>query len=86
MSKFGALTFDAWRSSRLVVDTGIHWLGWTRFQAIAFLQTHASLSENEAAEEVDRYIAIPAQALSYKIGMREILDLRQRAKTALGAK
>ena len=84
--KFGALTFDAWRSSRLVVDTGIHWLGWTRFQAIAFLQTHASLSENEAAEEVDRYIAIPAQALSYKIGEREILDLRMRAQATLGAK
>jgi uncharacterized protein (DUF885 family) len=84
--KFGALSFEAWRSSRLVVDTGIHWLGWTRFQAIAFLQTHAGLSENEASEEVDRYIAIPAQALSYRIGEREILDLRNRAKAALGPK
>jgi uncharacterized protein (DUF885 family) len=84
--KFGALSFDAWRSCRLVVDTGIHWLGWTRFQSIAFLQTHAGLSQNEAAEEVDRYIAIPAQALAYKIGEREILDLRMRAKAALGAK
>jgi uncharacterized protein (DUF885 family) len=84
--KFGALSFDAWRASRLVVDTGIHWLGWTRDSAIAFLKIHAGLSDNEAAEEVDRYIAIPAQALSYKIGEREILDLRERAKTALGAR
>jgi uncharacterized protein (DUF885 family) len=84
--KFGALSFDAWRACRLVVDTGIHWFGWTRFQAIAFLQTHAGLAQNEAAEEVDRYIAIPAQALSYKIGEREILDLRERAKAALGPK
>jgi uncharacterized protein (DUF885 family) len=84
--KYGALSFDAWRASRLVVDTGIHWLGWTRDSSIAFLKTHGGLSENEAAEEVDRYIAIPAQALSYKIGEREILDLRMRAQTALGAK
>jgi uncharacterized protein (DUF885 family) len=84
--KFGALSFDAWRASRLAVDTGIHWLGWTREQSIQFLSSHAGLSRNEAAEEVDRYIAIPAQALAYKIGEREILDLRQRAKTALGAK
>ena len=84
--KFGALSFDAWRASRLVVDTGIHWLGWTRESAIAFLKTRAGLPENEAAEEVDRYIAIPAQALSYKIGEREIFDLRMRAQAALGAK
>jgi uncharacterized protein (DUF885 family) len=84
--KFGALSFDAWRASRLVVDTGIHWLGWTREAAIGFLKTHAGLSDNGAAEEVDRYIAIPAQALSYKIGEWKILDLRTRAKAALGAK
>jgi uncharacterized protein (DUF885 family) len=84
--KFGALSFDAWRASRLVVDTGIHWMGWTREQAIQFLISHAALPRNEAAEEVDRYIAIPAQALSYKIGEREILDLRKRAQAALGPK
>jgi uncharacterized protein (DUF885 family) len=84
--KFGALVFDAWRASRLVVDTGIHWYGWTRFQAMDFLVRHAALTQGEAAEEVDRYIAIPAQALSYKIGEREILDLRERAKAALGEK
>ena len=84
--KFGALSYDAWRASRLVVDTGIHWMGWTREQAITFLTAHTALSRSEAAEEADRYIAIPAQALSYKIGEREILDLRERAKAALGDK
>ena len=84
--KFGALSFDAWRASRLVVDTGMHWLGWSREQAIAFLGAHTTLSRNEAEEEVDRYIAIPGQALSYKIGEQDILDLRRRAKAALGEK
>jgi uncharacterized protein (DUF885 family) len=84
--KFGALTFDAWRASRLVVDTGIHWLGWSREQSVAFLLAHTTLSQAEAAEEVDRYIAIPAQALGYKIGEKEILDLRAKAKVALGEK
>jgi uncharacterized protein (DUF885 family) len=84
--KFGALSFDAWRASRLVVDTGIHWLGWTRDQSVQFLVDHAGLSRTEAAEEADRYVAIPAQALAYKIGQREIIDLRDRAKAALGDK
>ena len=84
--KFGALSFDAWRASRLVVDTGIHWLNWPREQAVDFLLTHAALSRTEAEEEVDRYTVLPAQALAYKIGEREILDLRDRAKTALGPK
>jgi uncharacterized protein (DUF885 family) len=82
--KFGALSFDAWRAARLVVDTGIHWLGWTREQAIDFMLAHTTLSRNEAAEEVDRYVVLPAQALAYKIGERQILDLRGRAKAALG--
>jgi len=84
--KFGALSFDAWRASRLVVDTGIHWLGWTHEQAVDYLMTHTALSRVEAVEEVNRYIAIPGQALAYKIGAYEILNLRARAKTALGPK
>ena len=84
--KFGALSFDAWRASRLVVDTGIHWLGWTRPQAVDFLMAHTALSRTEAVEEVNRYIAIPGQALAYKIGAEEIMNLRMRAKAALGAK
>jgi uncharacterized protein (DUF885 family) len=84
--KFGALSFEAWRASRLVVDTGIHWYGWTRDQAIAYLVAHGFLPEAEAAEEADRYAVLPAQALSYKIGERTILSLREEAKAALGAR
>jgi uncharacterized protein (DUF885 family) len=84
--KFGALSFDAWRASRLVIDTGIHWLGWSFEQSVQFLMAHTALSRSEAVEEVNRYIAIPGQALSYKIGELEFLDLRERAKQALGAK
>jgi uncharacterized protein (DUF885 family) len=84
--KFGALSFDAWRASRLVVDTGIHWMNWSREQAVQFLTSHTALSRTEAEEEVDRYTVLPAQALSYKIGEREILDLRERAQTTLGEK
>jgi uncharacterized protein (DUF885 family) len=84
--KFGALSFDAWRASRLVVDTGIHWLDWTQAQAVEYLMAHTALSRVEAVEEVNRYVAIPGQALAYKIGAYEILNLRSRAKAALGAK
>ena len=84
--KFGALSFDAWRASRLVVDIGMHWLSWPRETAVEFLMAHTTLSRAEAEEEIDRYIAIPGQALAYKIGERNILDLRERAKSALGEK
>ena len=84
--KFGALSFDAWRASRLVVDIGMHWLNWPRETAVQFLMTHTTLSRAEAEEEIDRYIAIPGQALAYKIGERNIIDLRERAKSALGEK
>jgi uncharacterized protein (DUF885 family) len=82
--KFGALSFDAWRASRLVVDIGMHWLNWPRETAVEFLMARTTLSRAEAEEEVDRYIAIPGQALAYKIGERHIKDLRERAKSALG--
>lgn len=84
--KFGALSFDAWRASRLVVDIGMHWLNWSRETAVDFLMGHTTLSRAEAEEETDRYIAIPGQALGYKIGERTIQDLRERAKSALGEK
>ncbi len=84
--KFGALSFDAWRAARLVVDTGIHWLGWTREQGIQYLLAHTALTETDARSEVERYIAIPGQALAYKIGQREFLALRARAEQTLGAK
>jgi uncharacterized protein (DUF885 family) len=74
--RFGALESEAWRAARLVVDTGLHALRWTRQQSIDFLRQRAGLSVLEAETETDRYISWPGQALSYTIGQREILDLR----------
>ena len=84
MDRFGILSFDAWRAGRLVVDTGMHALGWTRQQAIDFLKIHSALGENNIANEVDRYIVWPGQALAYKIGQLEILRLRAEAQERLG--
>ncbi len=84
--KFGELSFDAWRACRLVIDTGIHWMGWTREQAIAYLIANTALSETDATAEVERYIALPGQALAYKIGERQFIALRERARAELGAK
>ena len=85
MDRFGVASFDAWRACRLVVDTGLHALGWSRDRAIAFMVEHTALAENNIANEVDRYLAIPGQALAYKLGQREILQLRDEARAALGA-
>ncbi|HJW23146.1 MAG TPA: DUF885 domain-containing protein, partial [Candidatus Limnocylindrales bacterium] len=85
MDRFGILSYDAWRAGRLVVDTGMHALGWTRQQAIDFLLTHSALAANNIVNEVDRYIVMPAQALAYKTGQLEILRLRAEAKSRLGA-
>jgi uncharacterized protein (DUF885 family) len=82
--RFGVLSFDAWRASRLVVDTGIHALGWTRQQAINFMEAHTALGENNIANEVDRYIAYPGQALAYKLGQMELLSLRAEARSRQG--
>lgn len=86
MDRFGILSFDAWRAGRLVVDTGMHALGWTRQQAIEFLAAHTALGLNNIANEVDRYIVWPGQALAYKTGQLEILRLRDEAKRRLGAR
>jgi uncharacterized protein (DUF885 family) len=75
--RFGALESEGWRAARLVVDTGIHALGWTRQQSIDLLRERAGLSRLEAETETDRYISWPGQALSYMIGQREILALRR---------
>jgi uncharacterized protein (DUF885 family) len=85
MDRFGILSYDAWRAGRLVVDTGMHALGWTRQQAIDFLRAHSALAENNIENEVDRYIVWPGQALAYKTGQLEILRLRAAAKERLGA-
>jgi uncharacterized protein (DUF885 family) len=73
---FGALDSEAWRAARLVVDTGIHALGWSRQRSIDLLRERAGLSQLEAETETDRYISWPGQALTYMIGQREILSLR----------
>jgi uncharacterized protein (DUF885 family) len=82
--RFGMLGYQIWRAARLVVDTGIHAQGWTREQAIDYLRQYTALPEREIGTEVDRYIAWPAQALSYYLGERAILDARARAEKALG--
>ncbi len=83
-ARFGQLTYDAWRASRLVVDTGIHYFGWSRDRAIAFMKANTALSDQNIRSEIDRYIAWPGQALAYKIGQLEILKLRRRAERTLG--
>jgi uncharacterized protein (DUF885 family) len=84
IGRFGVLSFDAWRASRLVVDTGIHALGWTRQRAIDFMSTHSALGLNNVANEVDRYTAYPGQALAYKLGQLELLRLRSEARERQG--
>lgn len=81
---FGQLTYEMWRACRLVVDTGLHWKGWSREQAEACFLENSALAAHNVKTEVDRYISWPGQALAYKIGELKILELRQRAKNALG--
>ena len=82
--RFGMLNYQIWRAARLVVDTGIHAQGWSREQALAYLREYTALPEHEIQTEVDRYIAWPAQALSYYLGEDAILKARSRAEQALG--
>ena len=82
--KYGRLSFEMWRACRLVVDTGMHALGWSRDQALDFMRKHSGRTEHNIVVEVDRYIVWPGQALAYKIGELKIQELRGRAETALG--
>lgn len=85
-SNFGRLSYEMWRACRLVVDTGLHALGWTRQQAIDFMAANTSLSLLNITNEVDRYIAWPGQALAYKIGEMKIRALRAKAENLLAEK
>jgi uncharacterized protein (DUF885 family) len=85
LSRLGMVSFDAWRAARLVVDTGMHHLGWSRDRAIDYLRENTALSEANIANEVDRYIAEPGQALAYMIGRLRIRALRDRVRAAQGA-
>lgn len=84
--EFGQLTYEMWRASRLVVDTGIHRYRWSREQALDYMRTNVALSEHEITTEVDRYIAWPGQAVAYKLGELQIRRHRQQAEQALGPK
>ena len=86
VSDYGRLEADIWRAIRLVVDTGVHSEHWTRQQMVDYFHDHSAIDETNVQAEVDRYIAWPGQALGYKMGQLKILELRARAKTALGAK
>lgn len=85
LSRFGMLSWDAWRACRLVVDTGMHAFGWSRERAIDYMRQNTAHSESNITNEVDRYIADPGQALAYMVGRIRIEELAEQARTALGS-
>jgi uncharacterized protein (DUF885 family) len=85
-ARLGMLSFDSWRACRLVVDTGMHTFGWSRDRAIEFMRANSPQADNNIANEVDRYIAWPGQALAYMTGRNRIMALRDRASQALGSR
>ena len=85
-SDLGRLSLELWRAARLVVDTGIHAKHWSRDQALQYFRDNTMLSERDITKEINRYIANPGQATSYKIGQLRILSLRDKARAALGPK
>jgi uncharacterized protein (DUF885 family) len=83
---FGQLTYEMWRAVRLVVDTGMHSMGWSREKAIAYFKDNCAKTDQDIVNEVDRYLGTPGQALAYKIGQMKISQLRDKAKAELGPK
>ena len=84
LERFGMLSFDSWRACRLVVDTGLHQLGWSRGQAVDYMLANSALTRTNIENEVDRYVAMPGQALAYMVGRLELVRLRERAQARLG--
>jgi len=84
VARMGVLSFDSWRAGRLVVDTGLHYLGWSRQQAIDYFVKNSPQATNNIVNEVDRYIGYVGQALAYKMGQRELFRLRAEAKATMG--
>ncbi|GIR07011.1 MAG: hypothetical protein CM15mP17_09670 [Gammaproteobacteria bacterium] len=84
--ELGILQSEIFRAVRLVVDTGVHYKRWTREEAMKYMKKKTGMSDTEVRTEIERYIVWPGQALSYKVGMLKILELRERAKNALGEK
>jgi uncharacterized protein (DUF885 family) len=86
VARFGALDAELWRAIRLVTDTGLHYKGWTRQQTLDYMYANSPAEQTRAVSEAERFMAIPGQALAYKIGQLKIVELRKRAEKALGAK
>jgi uncharacterized protein (DUF885 family) len=86
LERFGMLSFDSWRACRLVVDTGLHQLGWSRDQAVDYLLANSALTRTNVENEVDRYVAWPGQALAYMVGRLELVRLRELAEARLGSR
>jgi len=86
LDRIGILSYDSWRACRLVVDTGMHALGWSRSRAIEYMTQNTALAANNIVNEVDRYITWPGQALAYKTGQFEMMRLRRRVAGSLGAR
>ena len=86
MDRYGHLSEEIFRACRLVVDTGMHALGWSREEAVQYMLDHTAASKENIVGEVDRYVTWPGQAVGYKIGQMKILELRRKAEDALGDK
>ncbi len=84
-SDYGRLSFELWRAVRLVVDTGLHFYKWNRDETIRYCKENTGLEDHEIEVEVDRYIAMPGQALAYKTGELKIVELREKARNVLGS-